>query len=106
MVLGTESSSVYILDPEAFTIMDSLSLPAPPVFLSVTGLYDVEYRIVVACRNGALCALKRGWQTARVICPLDSQPLGLIRREPVQPVFLCQLEVQQGVRHGSRGEEG
>ena len=80
-MLGTESCSVYILDPEAFTIMDSLSLPAPPVFLSVTGLYDVEYRIVVACRNGALCALKRGWQTARVICPLDSQPLGLIRRE-------------------------
>ena len=81
LVLGTESSSVYILDPEAFTIMDSLALPAPPVFLSVTGLYDVEYRIVVACRNGSLCVLKRGWQAARVICPLDSQPVGLIRRE-------------------------
>ena len=80
-MLGTESCSIYILDPEAFTIMDSLGLPSAPVFLSVSGLYDVEYRIVVACRNGALCALKRGWQTARVICPLDSQPLGLIRRE-------------------------
>jgi hypothetical protein len=29
---------VYILDPEAFTIMDSLGLPAPPVFLNVTGI--------------------------------------------------------------------
>ena len=25
LVLGTESSSVYILDPEAFTIMESMS---------------------------------------------------------------------------------
>ena len=51
LVLGTESCSVYILDPEAFTIMDSLALPAPPVLLSVAGQYDVEYRIVVACRS-------------------------------------------------------
>ena len=50
LVLGTESSSIYILDPEAFTIMDSLELPSPPVFLSVTGLYDVEFRILVTCR--------------------------------------------------------
>ncbi|XP_023347935.1 Bardet-Biedl syndrome 1 protein homolog, partial [Eurytemora carolleeae] len=50
LVLGTESSSVYILDPEAFTIMDSLALPSPPVFLTAAGLYDVEYRILVVCR--------------------------------------------------------
>ena len=30
--------------------MDSLELPSPPVFLSVTGLYDVEFRILVTCR--------------------------------------------------------
>ena len=81
LVLGTESCSVYILDPEAFTIMDSLGLPSPPVFLSVSGLYDVEFRIVVACRSGELCVLKRGWQTAKVITALDSQPVGLVRRE-------------------------
>ena len=34
-------------------------MPAVPVFLSVSGLYDVEYRIVVACRNGAIYTLKR-----------------------------------------------
>ena len=30
------------------------------------GLYDVEYRILVACRDGSLCYLKRGWPTAKV----------------------------------------
>ena len=81
LVLGTESSSIYILDPEAFTIMDSLGLPSPPVLLSVSGLYDVEFRIIVACRSGELCVLKRGWQTAKIITPLDSQPVGLVRRD-------------------------
>ena len=95
LVLGTESSSIYILDPEAFTIMDSLELPSPPVFLSVTGLYDVVFRILVTCRllthqsigkiklcrDGALCLLKRGCPSAKLLCQLDSQPVGLLRRE-------------------------
>ena len=34
-------------------------MPAVPVFLSVSGLYDVEYRVVVACRNGTVYTLKR-----------------------------------------------
>ena len=48
--LGSESSMIYVLDPEAFTILDSMVVPAPPAHLAVTGLYDVDYRIVVACR--------------------------------------------------------
>ncbi len=37
LVLGTESSAVYILDPEAFTIMESMVVAAPPAHLAVTG---------------------------------------------------------------------
>ncbi len=37
LVLGTESSAIYILDPEAFTIMESMGLASPPAHLSVTG---------------------------------------------------------------------
>ena len=44
LVLGTESSSIYILDPEAFTIMESMAVPSPPAHLTATGLYDVDYR--------------------------------------------------------------
>ena len=36
-----------------------MALPSVPVFLSVTGMYDVEYRIVVACRNGCIYTLRR-----------------------------------------------
>ena len=37
LVLGTEASTVYILDPEAFTIMESMGVPSPPAHISVTG---------------------------------------------------------------------
>ena len=73
LVLGTEASTIYILDPEAFTIMDSMVMPSQPAHISVTGLYDVEFRIVAACRNGSVCMLKRGWNTAKTIATLESQ---------------------------------
>ena len=41
--------------------------------LAITGLYDVDYRIVAACRNGTLCNIKRGWNEAKVIALLESQ---------------------------------
>ncbi|XP_071535409.1 BBSome complex member BBS1 [Panulirus ornatus] len=81
LVLGTESANIFILDPEAFTILNSMSLPSVPVFLSVSGLYDVEYRIIVACRNGQIYTLKRGTKIGRPTAELTSQPVGLLRRD-------------------------
>ncbi|KAG7165240.1 Bardet-Biedl syndrome 1-like [Homarus americanus] len=81
LVLGTESANIFILDPEAFTILNSMSLSSVPVFLSVSGLYDVEYRIIVACRNGQIYTLKRGTKIGRPTVELTSQPVGLLRRD-------------------------
>ncbi|CAB4059180.1 BBS1 [Lepeophtheirus salmonis] len=81
LVLGTEANLVYILDPEAFTIMESMTLPAAPTQLSVTGLYDVDFRIVISCRNGSLVCLKRGWQRAKSIALLGNQSIGVIHRD-------------------------
>ena len=36
LILGSESSMIYVLDPEAFTILDSMVVPAPPAHLAVT----------------------------------------------------------------------
>ena len=36
-----------------------MECPGVPVFLNVSGLYDVEYRIVAACRDGAVYTFKR-----------------------------------------------
>uniref|UniRef100_A0A672JCV0 Bardet-Biedl syndrome 1 n=1 Tax=Salarias fasciatus TaxID=181472 RepID=A0A672JCV0_SALFA len=59
LVIGTESCDVYVLDPEAFIILSKMSLPAAPSFMDVTGQFDVEFRITVACRNGNIYILRR-----------------------------------------------
>ncbi|XP_072031464.1 BBSome complex member BBS1-like isoform X2 [Amphiura filiformis] len=79
LVVGTESKQIFALDPEAFTILSRMEVPSVPVFLSVTGLYDVEFRIVISCRNGNIYTLKRGMKTARLCVELNAQPVGLQR---------------------------
>uniref|UniRef100_A0A8C7SDW7 Bardet-Biedl syndrome 1 n=1 Tax=Oncorhynchus mykiss TaxID=8022 RepID=A0A8C7SDW7_ONCMY len=59
LVIGTESKDVYILDPEAFTILSKMSVPSAPTQMDVTGQFDVEFRITVACRNGNIYILRR-----------------------------------------------
>ncbi|KAA0185520.1 hypothetical protein HAZT_HAZT001541, partial [Hyalella azteca] len=90
LVLGTESANVFILDPEAFTILNSVSLPSVAVFLSVFGLYDVEYRIIVACRNGHVYTLKRGVKVGRPTIELNSQAVGLVRRD--KNIFVATMD--------------
>ncbi|KAK0059786.1 Bardet-Biedl syndrome 1 protein [Biomphalaria pfeifferi] len=80
LVLGTENKSIYILDPEAFTVLATVNLPNVPVFISVNGLFDVDYRIVVSCRNGCIYTLKRGsTDVTRNMIELNSQPVGMER---------------------------
>ncbi|ELT99525.1 hypothetical protein CAPTEDRAFT_108485, partial [Capitella teleta] len=79
LILGTESSHIYVLDPEAFTVLATMDLPSVPVFMSVSGLFDVEFRIVVACRNGGIYNFKRGVKEGKTVFELNSQPVGLER---------------------------
>lgn len=36
-----------------------MECPHIPAFISVTGLYDVEYRVIAACRDGGIYVYKR-----------------------------------------------
>ena len=79
LVIGTESKDIFILDPEAFTVLAKMSLPSVPVFISVNGLFDVEFRIVVACRDGKVYTLKRGSKMAKACIELGAQAVGIER---------------------------
>ena len=50
--MGTEAGELLILDPTGTSIQTTVKLPAVPVFLAINGLLDVDYRVVVAARNG------------------------------------------------------
>ncbi|XP_042252634.1 Bardet-Biedl syndrome 1 protein [Thunnus albacares] len=79
LVIGTESNDVYILDPEAFIILSKMSLPDAPTMMDVTGQFDVEFRITVACRNGNIYILRRESDKPKYCIELSSHPVGLVR---------------------------
>ena len=54
-----------------------MECPHIPVYLSGSGLYDVEYRIIAACRDGALYTFKRGFKSPKASIPLSSQIVGI-----------------------------
>lgn len=79
LVLGTENRTVLILEIEAFTILATANLPSVPVFIQTNGLFDVEYKLLFACRDAHVYLIKRGYTVGRLCIQLNSQPVGLIR---------------------------
>ncbi|KAG8437877.1 hypothetical protein GDO86_008540 [Hymenochirus boettgeri] len=79
LVIGTENGELFILDPEAFTTLTRVSLPSVPSLLDVTGQYDIEYRITVACRNGNVYILRRDSKRPKYCVELGAQVVGLVR---------------------------
>uniref|UniRef100_A0A673X002 BBSome complex member BBS1 n=1 Tax=Salmo trutta TaxID=8032 RepID=A0A673X002_SALTR len=95
LVICTESKDVYILDPEAFTILSKMSVPSAPTQMDVTGQFDVEFRITVACRNGNIYILRRDSPKPKYCIELSSHPVGLVRMGK-SVVVGCAQETLQG----------
>ena len=77
LVVGTESCHILIMEPSGTSISKKFLLPSVPVFMAVSGTFDVEYRIVVSCRNGNIYQIKKGKVLGTVI-ELETQPCGLV----------------------------
>ncbi len=62
LVVGTEAGQLLILpqDPVNSSCLCKVMLPSAPVILSVTGVFDVEWRINVVCRDGRMYSVKNG----------------------------------------------
>ncbi|CAI9730782.1 Bardet-Biedl syndrome 1 protein homolog isoform X1 [Octopus vulgaris] len=79
LVIGTENKTITILDPAAFTVLKTMKVPSVPVFLIVTGMFDVEYKIIASCRDGKIYIFKRVNVVPKLCIELSSQPVGMIR---------------------------
>lgn len=79
LVIGAENKDILVLDPEAFTILSKTTVPSVPVFLCVSGLFDVDYRIMIACRDSKVYHLKKGNEPAKLTAELSSPIVGLER---------------------------
>ncbi|GET92939.1 hypothetical protein, conserved [Leishmania tarentolae] len=78
LVIGTEAGFIYILKNNAAEVALKVVLPSTPAFLIAAGCFEVDYRIVVACRDGRVYSIKQGNLRSAVIHP-DAQPCAIAR---------------------------
>ena len=77
LVIGTEACDVLILDPPGSKILTRATLRSVPVSIAVIGMYEVEYRVIVSCRDGSIYQIKNGQVTGKRI-ELEAQPVGIV----------------------------
>ncbi|KAH8868962.1 Bardet-Biedl syndrome 1 protein like [Schistosoma japonicum] len=79
LIVGTESCFVYIYDCVSHNNLCQFSLPSVPVHLNAVGSYDIDYHILVTCRDGRIYSIKRGEMNANLYVDAESQIIGLVR---------------------------
>uniref|UniRef100_A0A8D1WMI3 Bardet-Biedl syndrome 1 N-terminal domain-containing protein n=1 Tax=Sus scrofa TaxID=9823 RepID=A0A8D1WMI3_PIG len=67
------------LEQDLWNQAKEMSLPSVPVFLEVSGQFDVEFRLAAACRNGNIYMLRRDSKRPKYCIELSAQPVGLVR---------------------------
>ncbi|KAF1769658.1 hypothetical protein GCK72_001475 [Caenorhabditis remanei] len=59
LVFGTEHCDVFLIDGQAFTIIQQIKLQSVPVTIRTYGYFDVDYRIFVHTRDSLIFSIKR-----------------------------------------------
>ncbi|XP_044260139.1 Bardet-Biedl syndrome 1 protein homolog [Tribolium madens] len=80
-VLCTENGIIYILDSQTFTVLhqaDVCSVKTTPAIIKTTGMFDVEYRIVIACRENSICILRRGWLEGKSLIQMTEDIVDMV----------------------------
>lgn len=60
LIVGTESKLLLVLDPAATAVLARVALPATPALLRCSGSFDVDWRIVIACRDARVYTVGPG----------------------------------------------
>ncbi|XP_055601592.1 Bardet-Biedl syndrome 1 protein homolog [Uranotaenia lowii] len=80
LILAAESGDVMILDTQAFVLLHQArvcSFQGTPSIISASGQYDIDFRVVIATREGSLCLLRKGWLVGQHIVKLEHPAAGL-----------------------------
>lgn len=88
LVLGTESRKILILDSQSRQVVKSITLRSEPMCMAITGSKEVEYRIVVACRDNRIYSIRNG-DLVRNCIEMDSPICGGLARIGRDIIFAC-----------------
>ena len=79
LVICTEEKEILILDVCAFTVLKAVHLPSVAVFVECSGLFDVEYKVHVICRDGNCYSFDRDGTTPKATFSLATHAIALIK---------------------------
>lgn len=109
LVVGTEAGQLYILpqDPVNSTYLCHLQLPSTPALLAVSGVFDVEWRISVICRDGRMYNVKNGEVRGTAVlsgatADLGSQAVAAVRQDKALWVATMDRQVTCYSNRGKR----
>lgn len=80
LVVGTESSMVFVLDPQGVSISKQIKVPGVPVEMVACGILDVEWRLMITTRCGAVYTVKNG-ELMKQCIELESPPCAIVQLE-------------------------
>ena len=52
LIVATECKEIYVIEPNGMAIKHTFKVKSVPVQIDVQGQFDIEYRLLVACRDG------------------------------------------------------
>jgi Bardet-Biedl syndrome 1 protein len=88
LIVGNEAGQLLILpqDPLNSNVLCKLQLPSVPALLSVSGTFDVEWRVNIVCRDGKMYSVKNGDVRGSALLvgtavDLGSQAVAIVRQE-------------------------
>ena len=60
LIVATESGSILILDPASSAVSKAFQVAGVPSIMAVDGQLDIDYRVMIACRDGHVYSIKKG----------------------------------------------
>lgn len=79
LIICTEEKEVLILDVSAFTVLKRVTLPSVAVFLDCSGLFDVEYKVHLICRDGHCYSFDRDSDIPKSTFSLSTHAVTLVK---------------------------
>lgn len=80
LVIATEDGEILILDCQSFIILHVARVCShhlTPSMVSATGSFDIDFRIIVATREGPVCILRKSWLEGKQIFKTNQPATGL-----------------------------